>query len=264
MKLLIALLLAISSVTSWGCHSWGCRTIKKRCWRPSCGLNSYLTNQDYFLYWWKPAVKVLKLVPSDWEKELAAAQAKNAAEMEALNTEIEEVRQNSIALATENKREIESVRSELADAQAEIRAVRAEAAQAVADARSELNEFKAQQKKKDLRWADLNAELRTDVENLRTTLYDHKRDDLRSVVLWPRGCGYDCTYNYKTVYAVWTRLSARLVRTYNVRWAGFPCSRRLRVMRTHFNRWCAPYPEPVRVRLLGYYDYLVAGKACSW
>jgi hypothetical protein len=95
-------------------------------------------------------------------------------------------------------------------------------------------------------------------------LTHHKKDHVRSVLLWPSGCGVHCSSNYKTVYALWTRLSTRLVRTYNVRWVGLPCSARLRTMRTTFVRWCQPYPEPVRVRLLGYYDYLVAGKACSW
>ena len=264
MKFLIALLLAISTVTSWGCQSWGCRTVQTRCWRASCGLRNYLVNQDYFLYWWKPAVRTLRLVPSRWREELAAAKAEHAEDMNALETELASVRADNEALASETKAELASVRSELADAQAEIQSVRQEAADAVAAARQELVDYKAAQSKRALRWSELNSELRTDVDNLRDMLARHKRDDLRSVVLWPSGCGNRCTGNYRYVYGIWTRLAARLERRYTVEWAGLPCGRRLRVMRRRFLRWCQPYPEPVRVRLVGYYDYLVAGKACSW
>ena len=264
MKFLIALLLAISTVTSWGCRTWGCRTVTRRCWRPSCGLRSYLTNKDYFLYWWKPAVKVLRLAPSRWDAKLAAAKKEFSEDIVALEKEVAEVRADNEALTRESRAEIASVRSELAAAQREIESVRSEAHEAVMAAREELLEYKRAQAKKSLRWKELNTELRSDVESLRTMLYDHKRDDLRSVVLWPSGCGSSCASNYGYVYGIWTRLAARLEKTYTVKWVGYPCARRLRVMRSHFVRWCQPYPEPVRVRLLGYYDYLVAGRACSW
>lgn len=264
MKILLALLLTISAVTSWGCQSWGCKTVATRCWKPSCGLRSYLVNRDYFMYWWKPAVVSLKLVPSTWRTELAAAQAENAEEIDALEKEIAEVKADNEALANESRTEIASVRAELADAQAEIETVRQQAADEVAAAREELSAFKDAQAVKSLKWKRLNSDLRSDVDNLRSMLNKHKRDDLRSVVLWPSGCGVGCVGNYKYAYGIWTRLAARLERTYSVEWAGLPCSRRLRVMRTRFVRWCQPYPEPVRVRLLGYYDYLVAGRACSW
>lgn len=264
MKVLIALLLAISTVTSWGCRTWGCRTVTRRCWRPSCGIRSYLTNRDYFLYWWKPAVKVLKLVPSRWKSELAQAKTEFSEEISALEKEVAEVRADNEALASESRAELASVRSELADAQKEIESVRSEAADAVAAARQELLDYKAKNEKKHLRWRELNSELRSDVENLRTVLYDHKRDDLRSVVLWPSGCGSSCASNYGYVYGIWTRLAVRLEKRFTVEWSRLPCNRRLRVMRSRFVRWCQPYPEPVRVRLLGYYDYLIAGRACSW
>ena len=264
MKLLIALLLAISSVTSWGCHSWGCRTVTKRCWRPSCGFRSYLTNRDYFLYWWKPAVVSLKLVPSKWRSELAKAKAENAEDIAALQQEIDEVKADNEALAQSTNAEISSLKGELADAQAEIDAVRAEAADSVAAARQELIDYKVAQKKKQLKWEDLNSELRSDVESLRTMLYDHKRDDLRSVVLWPSGCGWRCADNYKYVYSIWSRLSTRLEKKYAVKWVHLPCNRRLRVMRRTFLNWCDAYPRRIRVKLVGYYDYLFAGRGCSW
>ena len=238
--------------------------MKRRCWRPSCGVTSYLHNPDYFMYWWKPAVRVLRIAPSTWRKELAEAKAESAEAVAALNTELDEVRANHAALAQETKEELASVRSELEMAREEIRRARAEAADAVADARQELVDYKAEQGAVNAKWADLNADLRSDVDNLRDMLMKHKRDDLRSVVLWPSGCGWRCSRNYKGIYGIWTTLSTRLVKVYNTRWAGWPCGRRLRVMRRTFTRWCEPYPEPMRVRLLGYYDYLVAGKACSW
>ena len=264
MKLLLALLLAISSVTSWGCESWGCKTVRNKCWRPSCGVRSYLTNRDYFMYWWKPAVKVLRLAPSNWRKELAAAQAQNAEEMAAMEKEVAEVRADNEALAAETRAELASVRSELAEAQAEIESVRSESNAAVAAARQELVDYKAEQTQKSLRWSELNAELRTDVDNLRTVLENHRRDDLRSVVLWPTHCGSRCSSNYTYVYGLWTNLATRLDRVYPVEWARLPCASRLTRMRRRFLSWCQPYPEPVRVRLVGYYDYLVAPKACSW
>ena len=264
MKLLITLLLAISTVTSWGCHSHSCRTVRQRCYQPSCGVRSYLTNRDYFMYWWKPAVRVLRLAPSNWRKELAAAKAENAEEMAAMQNEVDEVRADNEALAAETRAELASVQSQLDEARAELESVRSEANEAVAAARQELVDYQASQALESNKWAELNSKLRTDVDNLRTVLENHRRDDLRSVVLWPTSCGNRCATNYNYVYGVWTNLATRLDRVFPVEWAGLPCGRRLRSMRTRFLSWCQPYPEPVRTRLVGYYDYLVAGKACTW
>ena len=214
MKFLLALLLTVSAVTSWGCQSWGCRTVSTRCWRPSCGLRSYLVNRDYFMYWWKPAVTTLRLVPSRWREELAKAKAESAEDIDALEKEIAEVRADNEALASESRNEIASVRAELASAQAEIESVRQQAADDVASARQELSDYKDAQATKSLRWRALNSELRSDVDNLRDMLNRHKRDDLRSVVLWPSGCGNGCVGNYRYVYGIWTRLAARLERRY--------------------------------------------------
>jgi len=216
------------------------------------------------MYWWKPAVRVLKLVPSKWKKELAEAKAKNAQDIEALQKEIDEVKSDNETLEKESKSELESLKAELDQAREEIVSARAKAAESVAEAKQDLVEYKFAQNEQERKWKMLNGELRSDVDNLRTMLQKHERDDVRSVVLWPSGCGYGCVENYSVVYGIWSKLAARLEDRFAVEWAKLPCSKRSRLMRYRFLKWCQPYPEPVRVRLLGYYDYLVAGRVCSW
>ena len=264
MKLLLALLLTISSVTSWSCRTWGCRTWKKKCWDLSCGVESYLLNQDSFIYWWKPAVRVLKLEPSKWKVELEAAKAKHSEEMDALQKEVEEVKASNEALATESSSQLASLKAELVEAQTEIEEVRADAASSIAEARRELKNLRVAQRAKELKWTSLNADLRTDVGSLKMLLEKHNNDSVRSLMLWPTGCGWNCATNYKLVYGIWARLAVRLGRKYALEWAKLPCSKRITYMRKHFLKWCQPYPEPVRVRLMGYYDYLVASRGCSW
>ena len=264
MKLFLLLIFSISSVTSWGCRSLGCRTVTHRCWRPSCGMSGYLTNRDYFMYWWKPAVKVLRLSPSKWRNELSSVRAEFAEDINAMKREVAEMRADNEALAAETRTDFSNLRSELAGIQADIQNIKEETQAALAGARSDLMNFRNLKRTKDLKWEELNQELRSDVDNLRTMLYNHKRDDLRSVVLWPSGCGSRCEGNYGVAYGIWVKLSHKLERTYSTEWSGYPCGKRRRVMRKSFLRWCQSYPEPVRVRLIGYYDYLVAGNACSW
>jgi alanyl-tRNA synthetase len=184
--------------------------------------------------------------------------------MSSLRQELKEVQANSEAVAAENQTELSSLRAELASAQAELESARDQAASDVAEARQELSDMKTSQASKDLKWRSLNADLRTDADNLRNLLEKHKRDDLRSVVLWPSGCGASCSVTYEVVYGIWTKLAARLTGRWAREWAKIPCDKRARYMRKKFLKWCQPYPEPVRVRLLGYFDYMVAPRACSW
>ena len=216
------------------------------------------------MYWWKPAVKVLRLSSSKWMSEISDARAEFAEDMNAMKLEIAEIKADNEALAAETTEDYDNMKSVLSEIQADIQRIKEETQGAIADARNELMNFRSLRRSRDLKWGELNRELRSDVENLRTMLYNHKRDDLRSVVLWPSGCGSRCSGNYGIAYGIWIKLAHRLERTYSTEWSSYPCGRRRRVMRKSFMKWCQPYPEPVRVRLIGYYDYLVAGNACSW
>ena len=264
MKFLIAILFAISTVTSWGCNTTGCKTMRKQCWQPSCGMQNYLTNRDYFMYWWQPAVKVLRLVPSNWRKELAAARADHADDMAAMQQEIEDLREDNLDLIAETREEINSARSEIAGLRSELASMQSQLNDTILAVRQELSNLRSAQAQRNMEWEQVNRDLRTNVNNLRTMLINSRRDDLRSVVLWPSGCGSRCAGNYGITYGIWTQLAGRLQNYYDTRWRSLPCARRGPAMRRTFVRWCSSYPRTVRTNLIGYYDYLIGGNSCSW
>ena len=57
-KLILILALSTFTLASWDwgmnyCESWSCRHSYDECWYPSCGLESYATNRDFFTYYFR-------------------------------------------------------------------------------------------------------------------------------------------------------------------------------------------------------------------
>ena len=275
MKTIIFLTLLGLTVAGWapGCASWSCRRVASRCWEPSCGVLEYSRNIDYFVYWFKDPLPEMQAEIDANEAEIASLKAESAEQWAELSSELEEANKRQEFFENKTNAEISNLRTELADAKNELEKTQSELAETkneVATLWSKLNaqndDLQSYKAKNNARVSDLeelNEDLQSDVANLRAFVKKNARDNLRYLVLYPKGCSGRCVRGYKRWYGYWSTISVKLASAWRITYRHAPCWRRRSGLRRLFIRLCRPYGTVVYRRLLPYYNYIWGDKVCD-
>ena len=119
-KLILILALSTFTMASWNwgmnyCQSWSCQNSYNECWTPSCGLETYASNRDFFTYYFRNNINDFNLSNSFSKKLYKKMKKARRQRIKNFNKQLKEIRNQRKRLRAFARKQRKLMRKKIRD-----------------------------------------------------------------------------------------------------------------------------------------------------